>query len=59
MYWDAYSREEDSDLRKSFLVADSISSNASMMLEEWNERKDRQGNEYNLEFKPLSDYNLD
>lgn len=59
MYWDSYSRVEDSELRKVILVAREISDNAASMIDRWNERQDENGDEYNIEFQPLSKYDLE
>jgi len=59
MYWDAYIRTEDSDLRKIILVGRDIGDNAAAMLKRWNGRTDRSGNQYELTFQPLSAYDLD
>lgn len=59
MYWDAYRRTGDSDLRKVILVARSIGDNAQTMLERWNEREDEHGEHYEITFQSLSEYDLD
>ncbi|MBO4247309.1 ATP-binding protein [Halomicrobium sp. IBSBa] len=59
MYWDAYTRTQDSDLSKVVLVARDIGDNARAMLDRWNNREDEHGNEYKLTFQPLSEYDLD
>ncbi|WP_161569789.1 ATP-binding protein [Natronorubrum bangense] len=59
MYWDAYSRTDDSNLSKVILVARSIGDNAASMVDRWNNRQDEYGDEYNIEFQPLSEYDLD
>lgn len=59
MYWDAYTRTEDSDLRKVILVARDIGDNARVMVERWNDREDEHGNEYGLTFQSLAEYDLD
>lgn len=59
MYWDAYTRHEDSDLQKVILVAHRIVDNADKMIERWNNREDEQNNEYEIEFQKLEEYDLD
>ena len=58
MYWDSYSRVNDSNLTKGLLVADGISGNAEAMINRWNTRTDENDDEYNLEFQDLSNYDI-
>lgn len=59
MYWDAYKKDKHQKLKRAFLVAPSISDNARVMLNDWNERKDATEEDYDLKFKKLSDYGLE
>lgn len=59
MYWDVYTRTSDNSLRKVILIARDIGDNADAMIERWNDRVDENGDEYAVEFQPLSAYDLD
>lgn len=59
MYWDAYSRTDESNLSKVILVARALGDNAASMIDRWNDRQDEFGNAYDIEFQPLSEYDLD
>jgi len=59
MYWDVYKRINDNSLRKVILVARDIGDNANAMIGRWNDRTDESGDEYAIEFQPLSEYDLD
>lgn len=43
MYWDAYSRTDDSNLSKVIIVARKIGDNADSMIDRWNDRQDEFG----------------
>lgn len=56
MYWDSYSRTDHSNLRKVILVARDIGDNAASMINHWNTREDEHGEQYEIEFQHLSEY---
>lgn len=59
MYWDSYTRVSDSNLKKGLLVANGISSNGEVMIDRWNNRSDDQGDDYDLAFQDLSEYDIE
>lgn len=59
MYWDSYRRTSEENLSKVVLVAKDISDNARSMIDRWNSRQDEDGEEYELEFQTLAEYDLD